>query len=236
MRRHRMSGSRRSVPRPEHGASSRTQSNDAVSGRADGVRLHDLHRRGAPERGPSCASRSTRRPADVGGDDEAPVAHGGGHGRGLAARRRAGVEHAFARVRGDEQRHELRRLVLHDEQSRRGQRRQQRVPVRDDRGVGREAARLDSTPCAASDSASAAPSCAACSREGSAAPAVVEPQPRFGRLEAVAIQPARGEPARVRERDGEVVERGGAVARDRPGRGGSGKWLALATDAAQDAR
>ena len=67
--------------------------------------------------------------AHVAGDEEAAVAHVGGHRHRLSAWRRAQVEHPLAGPRAGRHRDELRRLVLDEERSVRGQ--AQRIAGRD---------------------------------------------------------------------------------------------------------
>ncbi len=118
VRRQRMSGSRLTVPRPEQGASISTTSNAASrngsgpsSGMCTTVALVD--------------SATCQRPAQ---EPHAMWPHIAGHNRplrscgcaerhGLAARRRAQVEHALARLRLHELGDELRCFVLHDKAS-----------------------------------------------------------------------------------------------------------------------
>ncbi len=119
-RRQRMSGSRRMVPRPEHGASTSTRSNAVGEGQR-AVPLGPARR--ATCRAPLSAtvsrSSASRRGRTSQATMHARVAHVGRQRRRLAAGRRAEVEHAFARPRADHQRHQLRRLVLHEEDCRR---------------------------------------------------------------------------------------------------------------------
>ncbi len=121
-----MSGSRRSVPSPEHGASTSTQSNRAEKGRrCRGIGLNDADARRAGALHGLGQQPDAPRP-DVGGDNQPLVSHGGGHRRRLAARGRARVEDPLAGADAGHQRDELRRLVLHDERAARGERGEQR--------------------------------------------------------------------------------------------------------------
>ena len=114
-RRQRMSGSRRSVPSPEQGASTSTQENcRGERQRLRRVRLHEPHVRCARLQRRSGAS-SAMRAAATSHAITRPVPTWPRHRGGLAAGRRAGVEQQRARRRAGQQRHELRRLVLHDE-------------------------------------------------------------------------------------------------------------------------
>ena len=95
VRRQRMSGSRRIVPSPEHGASTarsrRRRERRACAARSPG--RCDTVRAGPAAR---CAEQPEPPRPDVGRDDDPVVARRRRHLRRLAAGRRAGVEHAFA--------------------------------------------------------------------------------------------------------------------------------------------
>ena len=93
-RRQRMSGSRRSVPRPEQGASTSTQSNGARERqRLQQIRLHepDVRRAAGRHRPPQQLDAAV---AHIAGDEQPAAVHRRRERRRLAARRRAGVEHA----------------------------------------------------------------------------------------------------------------------------------------------
>ena len=174
--------------------------------------------------------------ADVGGDDQARVAHRRRHRRRLAAGRRAGVEDALAGRGADESRHQLRRLVLDDEQRRCSPAASAAdCPSRRSDASGAKRAGSTRTPCARSASASASRVVrSGLARSVSGAGSLLNRTQRLGRLEAVAIEPARRQPARMRQRDRQVVERGVAIAADRRARW-QRQLVALAADAAQHA-
>ena len=118
-RRQRMSGSRRIVPRPEQGASTRTRSNAAANGSAPSAgHVHDV--RCARRRSSRTVSRSSaiRRGRTSHATIDARVVHVRRHRGRLAAGRGAEIEHALAGPRADDQRHQLRRFVLHEERAR----------------------------------------------------------------------------------------------------------------------
>ena len=190
-RRHLMSGSRRIVPSPEHGASSRTRSKTPRKGRRPrGVGLDDRARGRRPtaRHGARAAARRGgrgRRPRPS--RPRSPIA--AAIVSRLAARRRAGVEDASRPADAAANcADELRRLVLDDERRRRV----------------RAASAADCRACTTSASgakraglgrrrrlaASAPParhaSCAACStRSVSGAGVLLKRSPRLGRLEPV---------------------------------------------------
>ena len=224
-RRHRMSGSRRSVPKPRAGRVEQ----DAIEHRrrtaARPPRSPGRRARTAPGRLNGPREQIDAPPADVGRDDQPAVLHGRRHRGGLAARRGAGVEHPLARRRGRQQRDELRGFVLDEEQPAGGERGQQRdCRCATIRPCGANRVGSVSTPCV----------CERCGQRVARDPqrvgaqrqrggAVVEPRPRFGRLEPVAIEPSR-RPA-TRGCDSVVARYASAAARSAApsGRGGSGR-------------
>ena len=114
--RHLASGLRRQVPVPVQGASTSTRSKLAA------WRLTHLSRSRsaacaapllAPARRSRSAARSSRRADDVAGDELAAISHGRRQRQGLAAGAGAEIDDAHARPRIDQERRELRALVLH---------------------------------------------------------------------------------------------------------------------------
>ena len=112
---HRMSGSRRSVPRPEQGASSRTRSNGRVKGSGCSASAWTIRTIVAPLAATVRFRRSMRFRLTSHATTQSAVRHRRRHGRRLAARRRAGVEHPQSRRGIGQQGDELRRFILHDE-------------------------------------------------------------------------------------------------------------------------
>ena len=140
-RRHRMSTSRRIVPRPVHGASTRTRSKTSPNG-APRSRVERHDSRAVETALSQAVAQQPHAPPTAVRRDELPGRRGtGAENQRLAAGRRAGVERARARRRARHQRHELARLVLYDELPAVCERRPERVPRFDGQSVRREAER-----------------------------------------------------------------------------------------------
>ena len=143
VRRHLMSGSRRTVPRPEHGASTSTRSNAAVRKGTRRLPRHEGCARGAPACDESsrpesrCAVRARRWPRP------APSVGLRGEGQRLPARRGAGVEDARSpRDALDQLRDDLRRFVLDEAEPVAEGRRRGDAPARHRQALWRHARRL----------------------------------------------------------------------------------------------
>ena len=222
VRRHLMSGSRRRVPRPEQGASIRTQSNTAPNGSACAAFAWTTRtQRGARRRG---RCRPAAGPAWLGRPPPRAARDCPWRPPSRSSCRRARRTRR-ARARRDARaatRHELRRLVLDDEQPCARERRQQGIAAaaRSGRRARSARARVSTPAAAAPRRARRASMRKPIGPQRQRRRLVVEAAPRFGRLEPVAVAPARDEPARVRQRRRQVVE----LARRgrRPRRGGSG--------------
>ena len=116
MRRHLASGLRRHVPVPVQGASTSTRS------KLLGMAPHPFVARALERPALDDAGAGAAQPlgralepmrGDVAGDEMPAIAHGRGERQGLAAGAGAEIDDAHARPRIDQQRRELRALVLH---------------------------------------------------------------------------------------------------------------------------
>ena len=134
-------------------------------------------------------------------------------GRRLAPGRGARVEDAFAGHGCRRDADELRGLVLDDEQPLARQRRRQGIPFVDDQSVAERIARGASgrrpRPGRQQDRRGW---CAGGSRAASAARVGCRTGPRGRGIEPVPVPPSGHEPARMRQRDGEIVELGAGIA------------------------
>ena len=196
--------------------------------RLEQVGLHDADIGGA--------ARAHRAPqqidapiADVAGHQQAAAVHERGERRGLAAGRRAGVEHARQRPIAGQQRHQLRCLVLHHEpallQARRrgaGGLRRRSAPSGAKRSGAPEfsastSGRSERLTIAGETFASASRVVLSrLARSVTGAGRVVELHPRFGGVETESIEPALGQPAGMRQGDAQVFQRRVAFGRHPP--------------------
>ena len=208
-RRQRMSGSRRRMPRPEHGASTSTQSNGCEKGSGCSRSACTSRTFVGAARFDGPAQQIHPPSAHVAGDEQPACFHRRRHRqRRLSAGRRAGVEHARARMPAGEQRDELRRFVLHRHQTVHAAGQPALLAGINDQAVGRKCRGCDDDVVVRElfgerFARDAQPVGAQRQRRGR----VVEAQPLLGRVEAEAIVPAFDEPARMRERHGEIVDR-----------------------------
>ena len=193
VRRHLMSGSRRSVPRPEHGASSRTRSKTATEGQRAAASAWTTRTLAAPDRCDGPREQLDAPAAHVAGDDQPLAVHRRRHRGRLAAGRGAGVEDALAGARAGECADELRGFVLDDEQALRVRAASTADCRPNDQAVAARAqpvsVRLPASRSARGEVVARDLQRVRAKRERRGC--VVEPRPGLGRLEAMAIQPAR---------------------------------------------
>ena len=229
-RRHRMSGSRRIVPKPGTGRIEQHAVEPRCKGKSLARRPERPGRSVAPDRGDRPRQQVDAPAAYVGRDDQPIIAPSRA---AIAVVLPPGDAHASRTVRqagGGEFRNQLRGFVLDQEQTVTGDRRQQRIAALDHSPSGANRVGSVSTPAASSRSASASRESAqgvCAQREGGGL--VVEQLPAHSRFEAVPIQPPRREPSRMRQRCREYSARKVAGTFPRKGAshlgfgGGSGK-------------